>query len=158
MTGIRKQVYDLTLDDFTRFPVWEHALDEEGEPGQDEATVRPYRTLGALDESEGLFVVKASFVLANGTPCQGCLYASENRDVGYVQPAIITPRGQVAFWRGILTPKAEEVATAYERLGKNAGEVFPLRYRSEVPLRHGMISGTVPAFLSRPADKIVETR
>ena len=38
---IRKQVYQLTLDDLERTPVWEFALDEEVEEGQDEATVRP---------------------------------------------------------------------------------------------------------------------
>ena len=39
---ISKQVYNLTADDFSAYPVWEFASDEEGEEGQDEATVRPY--------------------------------------------------------------------------------------------------------------------
>src|SRR5882724_9722481 len=39
---IRKQVYELTLEDLVAFPAWEFALDEEGEPDQDEATVRPF--------------------------------------------------------------------------------------------------------------------
>ena len=30
---IRKQVYDLTLADFERFPVWKFASDEEREEG-----------------------------------------------------------------------------------------------------------------------------
>ncbi len=46
---IRKQVYELTVDDLDRHPVWEFALDEEGEEGQDEATVRPYEPQGVLD-------------------------------------------------------------------------------------------------------------
>jgi len=33
---IRKQVYELTLDDLSRFPIWEFSLDSEAEEGQDE--------------------------------------------------------------------------------------------------------------------------
>jgi hypothetical protein len=54
---IRKQVYDLRLEDFERHPVWEFALDEEGEEGQDEATVRPYSVAGPADSAEGTLVV-----------------------------------------------------------------------------------------------------
>jgi hypothetical protein len=35
----RKQVYDLTRENLSKFPIWEFALDEEGDEGQDEATV-----------------------------------------------------------------------------------------------------------------------
>jgi hypothetical protein len=68
---IRRQVYELTLDDLSKFPVWEFALDEEGEEGQDEATVRPYEVTGALDPSDGMFVVRASFTLADDSKMQG---------------------------------------------------------------------------------------
>jgi hypothetical protein len=44
---IRKSVTALTLEDLREHSVWEFALDEEGEPGQDETTVRPYES-GAL--------------------------------------------------------------------------------------------------------------
>ena len=54
---IRKQVYELTTEDLERHPVWEFALDEEGEEGQDEATVRPYELQGTLDPAEGMFVI-----------------------------------------------------------------------------------------------------
>ncbi len=70
---IRKQVYQLTLDDLSKSPVWEFALDEEGEKGQDEAAVRPYGISGALDPSDGMFVVRAIFTLADGSRLQGCL-------------------------------------------------------------------------------------
>src|SRR5687767_8162143 len=42
---VRKQVYELTLDDFDKFPVWEFRLEEDG---KDESTVRPYSTSGRL--------------------------------------------------------------------------------------------------------------
>jgi hypothetical protein len=43
---VRKQVYDLTVADLEQHAVWEFALDEEGEEGQDEATIRPYESRG----------------------------------------------------------------------------------------------------------------
>ena len=36
---IRKKANELTLDYLSKFAVWEFALDEEGEEGQDETTV-----------------------------------------------------------------------------------------------------------------------
>jgi hypothetical protein len=39
---IRKQACELTSQVFEPFSMWEFALDEEGEEGQDEATVRPF--------------------------------------------------------------------------------------------------------------------
>ena len=66
---IRKQVHDLSVDDVRKFPVCEFALDEEGEEGQDEATVRPFEFSGALDPSDGPFIVRGVFTLADAQRC-----------------------------------------------------------------------------------------
>ena len=79
---IRKQVYELTLDDVGKFPVWEFALDEEGKEGQDEATVRPLKISGALDSSDGTFIVRAAFTLAGGSNMQGYLTTPVQGDDG----------------------------------------------------------------------------
>ena len=70
---IRRQVYDLTLHDLNEFPVLEFALDEECEEGQDEATVRPLIASEPLDPSDGMFVVRAVFTLADGSKMLGLL-------------------------------------------------------------------------------------
>ena len=72
---IRKPVYQLTLADLSASPIWEFALDEEGVLGQDETTVRPYRSDGPLDPSGGMFVVAARFWLADGILMQGYAHA-----------------------------------------------------------------------------------
>jgi hypothetical protein len=69
---IRKQFDELTLDDVRRFPVWEFALDDGGEEEQDEETERPWKISGPLDPSDGMFSVRASFTLADGTKMNGC--------------------------------------------------------------------------------------
>jgi hypothetical protein len=65
--GPRKQVTELTIDDLDQCPVWEFALDEEGEPSQDEETVRPRPEITIVDAADGLFVVSARFTAADGS-------------------------------------------------------------------------------------------
>ena len=147
---IRKQVYDLTIEDFEQHPIWEFALDEEGEEGQDEATVRPYSLPGPADASEGMAVVKASFILADGTQMFGFLTPPTTLDaggLGTIQPQIITPQGQVSFWYGVLEPTQEHLKKSYERLGRDAKEVFPVRFKSEVEVVGGPVTGTLNGFL-----------
>jgi hypothetical protein len=51
---IRRQVYELTTEDFQANPVWEFASDEESEEGQDEATVRPRSQSAPANASDGM--------------------------------------------------------------------------------------------------------
>jgi hypothetical protein len=144
---IRKQVYELTQGDLVQVPIWEFALDEEGQQGQDEATVRPWKKTGFLDPTQGTFIVRAAFRLADGTRYVGYLTLRADRDVSIpaVQPVIVTESGQVMFWYGVLTPDAESLRNAYRSLGGT--QVFPIRYESDARLFRGQISGTLTGFL-----------
>ena len=146
---IRKQVYQLTLEDLSKSPVWEFALDEEGEEGQDEATVRPYEFSGVLDTSDGMFIVRAFFILADGSRFLGYLTPPVQGDegLGTLQPIIVTQQGQVGFWRGVVAPDSARLSHFYGLLGKDASQVFPIRYESEVDLSGGKITGSIPGFL-----------
>jgi hypothetical protein len=146
---IRKQFCDLTLDDVRKLPVWEFALDEEGEEGQDEATVRPCETSGALDPSDGPFIVRAAFTLADGTQMHGCLTTptSADDDLGTLQPVIIGERGQVFFWHGVIAPDDQSLAESYEKLGRDAARAFPIQVVSDVELVGGPVRATIPGFL-----------
>ncbi len=145
----RKQVYELTLEDLSKFPVWEFALDEEGEAGQDEATVRPYELSGALDSSDGMFIVRASFTLADSSEMQGYLTPPVQGDesLGTLQPIIVTVHGQVGFWHGIMSPSPEQLAQNYRSLGRDARSVFPLRFESQVEVVGGPIRGSLAGFM-----------
>ena len=149
---VRKQVYELTLDDLNRFPVWEFRLGEEGEVGEagrDECTVRPYEASGPLDPTDRMFVVRALFTLADGSRMQGyCTPPLRGDDsIGILQPIIVTDRGQVRFWCGTTAPDSKRLAHSYELLGKDAGRVFPVRFESAVALVGGPVKGSVPGFL-----------
>ena len=145
---IRKQVYELTQEDFAQHPVWEFALDEEGEEGQDEATVRPRSDLSEVtDCSQGDFVVATEFHLRDGSQFRGFVYAREEKGLGSVQPVIITDQGQLAFWHGAIRPEPGELRRAYELLGRLPDRVFPIRFHSLVVVGGGPIEGIVPGFL-----------
>jgi hypothetical protein len=146
---IRKQVYELTLDDLSKFPVWEFRLDAEGEEGRDECTVRPCKASGPLDPADRMFVVRAVFTLADGSKMQGYLSPPVRNDdsIGALQPIIVTDRGQVRFWCGTAAPDAKRLAHSYELLGKDARHVFPLGFESAVELVGGPVRGSVPGFL-----------
>jgi len=146
---VRKQVYDLKLEDFDQHPIWEFALDEEGQEGQDEATVRPYSSAGPANPEDGTLVVRARFTLADGTTMHGYLTSpfGEFSGLGTIQPQIITPEGPVSFWFGVLKPAKKDLAQCYKRLGRNAESIFPLRFQSEVEVVGGPFTGELDGFL-----------
>jgi hypothetical protein len=146
---IRKQVYELTVEDLDLHPVWEFALDEEGEEGQDEATVRPQSVAGPVDPANGMVVVRARFTLADGTSMAG--YVTPQRpyadDLGTIQPQIITQQGQVPFWCGAFKPTTETLVQNYRRLDRTAEKVFPVHFASEVEIVGGPVTGILNGFL-----------
>src|SRR4051812_16904883 len=146
---IRKQVYELTLEDLAKYPVWEFALDEEDVEGQDEATVRPHSISGALNPSQGVFVVAACFTLADGSTMRGYITPPADDEAGLdtVQPQIVTECGQVGFWCGAMEPDAATRQGFYNTLGKQSDAVFPVGYESSVRLTSGPVSGTIPGFI-----------
>jgi hypothetical protein len=146
---IRKQVYELSPSDLWRCPVWEFALDEEHQEGQDEATVRPYAIKEVLDPASGMFVIRASFELCDGTSMQGYMTPPRqgDTDLGTVQPVIVSDQGQVTFWCGTIEPSEKDIQSNYAVLSKAASEVFPVRYESDVPLIDGVVRGSIPGFL-----------
>lgn len=141
----RKQVYELTADDLRQFPVWEFALDEEGDDGQDEATIRPFPSEDIEDRLDGSLVVAATFELADGTCLPGYLTPrnSDARTLGDLQPQIITDRGQVMFWYGRCPL---QTSIPYEKLNRASNQVFPVRFQSLVGSEISKCVGEIPGF------------
>jgi hypothetical protein len=138
--GPRKQMTDLTIEDLSQVPVWEFALDEEGEPGQDEETLRPRRDLTVVDPRAGLFVVSARFTAADGTVFRGYLTSNDEGDEAE-SPTILTEAGgRVPFAHGMVEPNPAELDGAYAALGKRASELFPVRVETLVPTTSGRLA------------------
>lgn len=146
---VKRQVYELTLHDLRTFPIWEFRLDEEGEGGQDESTVRPYTAPCPLDPTDRMFIVLTIFTLTDGSRMQGYCTPPRRGDasLGTLQPIIVTDRGQVRFWCGTAAPSPKRLADNYALLGKDAEDVFPVLFESGVELVGGPVKGSVPGFL-----------
>ena len=156
--SIPKQVYELTRLDLRQHPLWEFCLDEEGIPGQDEATVKSEDS-GVPSYSPGAYIVAADFVLADGSAAEGYIYPGEPHDFGCTQPNVILPDGQLNFWFGIVPTTNEKLDAIYRRLGKNSESVFPAHYETRVPINGKPMKGVVEGFgtrtLGSPTAKII---
>lgn len=144
---IRKQVGDLQPDDLAQFPIWEFTIDEEGEEGQDEETVKPRPDLDRADPAERLFVVRTEFTSADGTRFEGYASPHEEAQLFYTQPTIVTEYGQVPFWFGGVPPRPGTLEASYQTLGKSAKELFPVRYRALAEHGGATLEGGIDAFM-----------
>jgi len=160
MERIRKHVYDLTPDDLAAHPVWEFCMDRHWPAGQDETTVRSRDDMEAVGLwPEAGFVLAAEFRLRDGTVMSGYVLSAEDDDPAARQPAIVTDRGQVGFWRGALKPAPPELAEAYALLSRPPKAVFPIRYRSRLWVGHDFLKGTIRGFsYLDKAEGIVDVR
>lgn len=148
---IRRQVYDLTVEDLERYPLWEFALDEEGEEGQDEATVKPSEETEVPGYSPGVYILAADATFADGTTAIGYLYSGGPEDgMGCTQPNIVTTSGQVNFWLGWLRfvkdPQAR-TAEACQILGKDRSSIFPICFRTRPQLNGAVMELVVDSFM-----------
>ena len=100
--GVRKQVYELLPQDFIDHPIWEFCSDEEGDEGQDEATVRPTEKAELSEGLPGASVVAADVAFADGSMGVGYLYACDENDIGCLQPNLFAGESQVSFYLGWL--------------------------------------------------------
>ena len=115
----RKPVDDLTSLDFSEYPLWEYATDEEGRPGQDETWVRPL-----ADESAAFqYFAAADFVLADGTRVTGC--------AEIIEPLL---EGVTLFTDGrsiqlSMEPDSRDQRRAAEALDRPMAKVFPIMFK-----------------------------
>jgi hypothetical protein len=132
---IRRQVYELSLQDLADYPVWEFCSDEESVEGQDEATVKPANVTHATDEA-GAYVFAVDVVYADGERAIGYRYSGSVKEFGTIQPCVVTASGQVSFWYGMLRfVDIEAVKTdAYARLRKTSTDLFPIEFLTRVPV------------------------
>jgi hypothetical protein len=143
---IRKQVYDLTRLDLQQYPLWEFCSDEEGTPGQDEATVKPSEDSEVPAFSPGAYIVATDFSFADGSLAEGYIYSGAPEDFGCTTPRIFVEEGHVGFWFGYRAPQPEAIAATYRKLGRTPEAVFPIRYQTRVPVNGSLMNGRVRGF------------
>ncbi len=145
---IRKQVYELSAQDLEKYPMWEYALDEEDEPDQDEATVRPVQELPANPEDRSQVVLAMTLTLADGTSSYGVIKCptTPDWDMSDLLPAMLVNDGMVSFWQGVRVPSRDTLSNEYRRIGKVAEQVFPAGFRTLVEIDGHIVHGTIDGF------------
>jgi len=158
---IRKQCYELTAQDFERFPSWEYALDEEGRPGQDEATVRPVTLRHSGRNIEGPLLVLGVFSFQNGRIRLGQLTIGTGLDVSDTQPALFINDRLLGFYLGALTPSKAELRAEGRLLSAICKNPFPVYYSTALRDKDGqpLVSGVLKGFYTyggfdRPAKRL----
>jgi hypothetical protein len=147
---IRKQVYDLSAQDFLEHPIWEFCSDEEDAEGQDEATVRPSDDQEILGYSPGVYVVGAHVIDSNGREAAGYLYSGPPDDLGCVQPTILTDAGQVNLWTGRMqyTPEWDALVSSNMNLLGREEAFFPMTFETKANVNGAPLQVVAEGFLA----------
>lgn len=139
----RKPVVKLTASDLRAFPVWEYAIDEEGDGEQDETWVRPV-ACGFVRRDEYSQIVATDFTTSAGRKLQGFMDVTTAKGPVEITPGVVV--GSVGY---IVLPTLSRklaVARKYDwslrdrdrlchALAQPEAEVFPLRYSLRVLVR-----------------------
>jgi hypothetical protein len=152
ISNVRRQVYRLSSQEISEYPVWEFCSDEEDREGQDEATVRPSIETEVSGYSPGGYVISADVTFANGTSAIGYLYSGKPDDWGCIQPNLITDSGQINLWLGAMQFIAnpdDEIQKRYLALKSNADQVFPISFRSRAKVNGSLMQVSVEGFMAK---------
>lgn len=154
------QFADLTPKHFDANPVWAscHSLDHD-EPWfdkTDEETFRPWQDALPVDPTNGMFLVKATLHLADGTSFPGFATpaiseADRTPPFGLIQPQLFLPSGQrIGFWLGMFGNSADAAFSLYDTVNKSASSVFPIQVQVDQSLWQHEASLEVVGFYTVP--------
>jgi hypothetical protein len=157
--NLRIQFDDFNLSCFDISQIWEFAIDEEGEEGQDETTLKPRLDLKWPNPSEGLLIVECEFDSKSGKRFRGLCSPSFDDSVNSIQPYIIVDNQFINFWFGIIQPDKKTKDKIYEVLNETSDTLFPLKFHSRLEMADGSrISGQIDGFMWRTLyDNVVTT-
>jgi hypothetical protein len=150
------QYLDLIAEHFSQHPVWISAhVADTGEPwydDTDEETFRPWLEALPVGSDDGLFLVRATYTLADGTELPGFVTpqakAPSANDVnGLLQGEVFLPSGRrEQFWNGLIARPPAECAAFLAALRKSPGAVFPVRVAADRGLTRGHAAAVFAAF------------
>jgi hypothetical protein len=132
-----KPLRELTVEDLRKTPVWKSLGGSDAE-----ALVEPTSRATLSGSERETFLAVTEFVLGNGQKHVGFCSPTDNSGLDYVQPVIVTDRGQIRFWFDG-PPSRSVIADQWSRLGLTESEVFPVKYQCLVPVDGRDVAGTI---------------
>lgn len=134
-----KLLKDLTKDDILKFKIWEHWIENRLE------YVKPTKRIQISESENKGFIVQTDFELKNNSKFSGFSSPMDTSGLDYIQPVIITERGQVLFWKDEGW-KNDEKEIELSKLGLKQSEVFPISYKSLIPIDGIFYKGVIEDF------------
>ncbi len=121
-----KPIDSLTLDDIAKHPIWEFAIDEEGNDEQDETWVRPVDS-DVIPMDEYSMSVAADFFAPSGARFEGIVGVDTSDGIELSHAALIST-DQYIF---VPAPTYRGADLEYDRIASQLGlpkaSLFPLR-------------------------------
>jgi hypothetical protein len=137
-----KRLVDLTMEDLAAHPVWRY----EGGQGA-EALGAPVDRRALSQSDDEIFLAATSYELFDATEHGGFCFPADGTDIDYLQPVILTPAGQVAFWfEGPAAP--ETLDRQWKALGRTPERIFPVSFRCLVPVDGRTVGGRIEGIAS----------
>jgi hypothetical protein len=137
-----KRLADLNVEDLVASPVWRY----EGGDGS-EAAVVPSKRKSLSQTDDEIFLAATEFELFDSSRHFGFCFPADDSSIDYLQPVILTPSGHVSFWFD--GPAAGDVLSSqWKALGKEPPEIFPVSFRSLVPVDGHTVSGRIDGVVS----------
>lgn len=133
-----KHLAELTIEDLAAAPVWRY----EGGTG-DDAIVAAAERSSLSQADEDVFLAATDFFLPDSSQYLGFCFPADAASIEYLQPAIVTPAGQVHFWFDRAVAQ-ETLATQWSALGRRSEEIFPVRFRCRVAVDGREVAGVIP--------------
>ena len=154
MKPLLKQFGSLTRADFTAHPVWIAChtadYDEPWYDDTDEETFRPWTGLLPADPVEGMLLMRATMILADGRSLVGFITPQsegESLDMSTIQPQLFLPSGaRIDFWDGMFKRSEEQRQILYSELGDNPSSIFPIHFHVDDHLVARPVSGSISGF------------
>jgi hypothetical protein len=132
-----KRLAELSVEDLVASPVWRY----EGGSGAD-AAVAPSKRVSLSQTDDEIFLAATEFELFDSSRHFGFCFPADATGLDYLQPVILSPSGHVSFWFD--GPAAPQVLSSQWRaLGKEPREIFPVAFRSLVPVDGRTVRGRI---------------
>ncbi len=134
-----KRLDELTVQDLHDHPVWRYRS-----PTSDDADAQVDTADGATvsENDSTVFLVATQFFLADGSEHVGFCSPQDLSGLDYIQPVIVTPRGQIRLWSE-KPPSNHERNAWYSHFGKARAAVFPISFVCAVPVDGQTVRGVI---------------
>ncbi len=144
-----RQFGALRADDFARHPVWAqmHTTDYDeswyDDDDLDEESFRPHEGPLPVSPEEGMYLVAAEALLADGSTLSAFLTPASGDDLGLLQPHVFARGKAWGFWGGLVGMSEAAQDEFHSALGKSPEQVFPLQVGAQDGLATGVTTVTV---------------